>query len=96
MSQRAAGTLALPWPTTSPRTAKKRVPMDHTLLIITMVLALVGLVIDSHGQGLDITAAALDVAKLVALPFIIGQALRPWLTSVSQPSAIASRSLMRS
>ena len=25
MSQRAAGTLALPWPTTSPRTAKKRV-----------------------------------------------------------------------
>ncbi|MEC4891333.1 MAG: putative lipid II flippase FtsW [Nitrospira sp.] len=44
MSQRAAGTLALPWPTTSPRTAKKRVPMDHTLLIVTIVLALVGLV----------------------------------------------------
>ncbi|MBX9658040.1 MAG: putative lipid II flippase FtsW [Nitrospiraceae bacterium] len=44
MSQRAAGTLALPWPTTSPRVAKKRVPMDHTLLIVTMVLALVGLV----------------------------------------------------
>ncbi|MCC6139528.1 MAG: putative lipid II flippase FtsW [Nitrospira sp.] len=44
MSQRAAGTLALPWPTTSPRAAKKRVPMDHTLLIVTMVLALVGLV----------------------------------------------------
>jgi cell division protein FtsW len=34
----------LPWPTTSPRAAKKRVPMDHTLLIVTMVLALVGLV----------------------------------------------------
>ena len=34
----------MPWPTTSPRTAKKRVPMDHTLLIVTMVLALVGLV----------------------------------------------------
>lgn len=34
----------MPWPTTSPRAAKKRVPMDHTLLIVTMVLALVGLV----------------------------------------------------
>jgi cell division protein FtsW len=34
----------LPWPTTSSRAAKKRVPMDHTLLIVTMVLALVGLV----------------------------------------------------
>ncbi len=34
----------MPWPTTSPRVAKKRVPMDHTLLIVTMVLALVGLV----------------------------------------------------
>lgn len=44
MSQRAAGTLALPWPTMSPRAAKKRVPMDHTLLIVTIVLALVGLV----------------------------------------------------
>lgn len=43
MSQRAAGTLALPWPTSSPR-AKKRVAMDHTLLIVTMILALVGLV----------------------------------------------------
>jgi cell division protein FtsW len=43
MSQRTGGTLALPWPTSSPR-AKKRVAMDHTLLIITMVLALVGLV----------------------------------------------------
>jgi cell division protein FtsW len=43
MSQRAAGTLALPWSTSSPR-AKKRVAMDHTLLIITMTLALVGLV----------------------------------------------------
>jgi cell division protein FtsW len=43
MSQRSAGTLALPWPTSSPR-AKKRVAMDHTLLIITLTLALVGLV----------------------------------------------------
>ncbi len=43
MSQRSAGTLALPWPTASPR-AKKRVAMDHTLLIVTMILALVGLV----------------------------------------------------
>lgn len=33
----------MPWPTTSSRTAK-RVPMDHTLLIVTMILALVGLV----------------------------------------------------
>lgn len=43
MSQRSAGTLALPWPIANPRT-KKRVPMDHTLLIVTMILALVGLV----------------------------------------------------
>lgn len=43
MSQRSAGTLALPWSASSPR-AKKRVAMDHTLLIITMTLALVGLV----------------------------------------------------
>jgi cell division protein FtsW len=43
MSQRAAGTLALPWPTASPK-AKKRVAMDHTLLIVTVTLALVGLV----------------------------------------------------
>lgn len=43
MSQRSAGTLTLPWTTTSPR-ATKRVAMDHSLLIITIVLALVGLV----------------------------------------------------
>lgn len=43
MSQRSAGTLALPWPTSSPR-AKKGVAMDHTLLIVTMILALAGLV----------------------------------------------------
>ncbi len=43
MPQRSAGTLALPWSTSSQR-AKKRVAMDHTLLIITMTLALVGLV----------------------------------------------------
>jgi len=50
-----------------------------TLVGIVITPALVGLVIDSHGQGLDITKAALDVAKLVALPFVIGQVLRPWL-----------------
>ena len=43
MSQRSAGTLALPWSTASPRTTK-RVAMDHTLLIVTITLALVGLV----------------------------------------------------
>jgi cell division protein FtsW len=43
MSQRSAGTLTLPWTTASPRTTK-RVAMDHSLLIITIVLALVGLV----------------------------------------------------
>ena len=43
MSQRSSGTLALPWPTASPR-ATKRVAMDHTLLIVTITLALVGLV----------------------------------------------------
>jgi cell division protein FtsW len=43
MSQRSAGTLTLPWTTASPR-ATKRVAIDHSLLIITIVLALVGLV----------------------------------------------------
>ncbi len=43
MSQKTAGTLALPWPTSGQR-SHKRVAMDHTLLVITMVLALVGLV----------------------------------------------------
>ncbi|MDH5642178.1 MAG: FtsW/RodA/SpoVE family cell cycle protein, partial [Nitrospira sp.] len=43
MSQRTAGTLTLPWTSASPRTPK-RVAMDHTLLIIMIVLTLVGLV----------------------------------------------------
>lgn len=43
MLQKSAGTLVLPWPTVSPR-ATKRVAMDHTLLIVTITLALVGLV----------------------------------------------------
>ncbi|MBD0315371.1 MAG: putative lipid II flippase FtsW [Nitrospiraceae bacterium] len=43
MSQRSVGTLALPWSTSGPR-AIKRVAMDHTLLIITMTLALIGVV----------------------------------------------------
>lgn len=43
MSQRSAGTLALPWSSSGPR-AKKRVAMDHTLLFVTLTLALVGLV----------------------------------------------------
>lgn len=43
MGSRATGTLSLPWPSsTGSRT--KRVPMDHTLLVVTSVLALVGLV----------------------------------------------------
>lgn len=44
MPQKAAGTLALPWPTASPRATKKRVPVDHMLLVVTVILALVGLV----------------------------------------------------
>ena len=43
MAHRAAGTLALPWPTASAKT-QKRVTTDHTLLIVTVSLALVGLV----------------------------------------------------
>lgn len=43
MSQRTAGTLTLPWTSAGPRAAK-RVAMDHTLLIITIILALIGLV----------------------------------------------------
>ena len=43
MSQRSVGTLALPWSTSSSR-AQKQVAMDHTLLIITLTLALIGLV----------------------------------------------------
>ena len=43
MSQKTAGTLALPW-TTSGQRSHKRVTVDHTLLVVTVVLALVGLV----------------------------------------------------
>ena len=43
MSQRSVGTLALPWPTASLRDPK-RVALDHLILIITLTLALVGLV----------------------------------------------------
>src|SRR5574341_2378216 len=44
MAQRSAGTLSLPWPTTSQRPTRQRVAMDHTLLVVTITLALVGLV----------------------------------------------------
>ncbi len=44
MSQRSAGTLALPWSTPSPARAPKPVGMDHILLFVTIALALVGLV----------------------------------------------------
>ena len=43
MSRRSAGTLTLPWTQASPR-PPKRVAMDHTLLGITVILALIGLV----------------------------------------------------
>lgn len=43
MSQKNAGTLALPWSTSSQR-SNKRVSVDRTLLVVTVVLALVGLV----------------------------------------------------
>jgi cell division protein FtsW len=43
MSQRSAGTLTLPWTPANPR-PPKRVGMDHTLLGITVILALIGLV----------------------------------------------------
>lgn len=44
MAHRSAGTLALPWSQTSQRSGKQRVAADHTLLAVTMTLALVGLV----------------------------------------------------
>lgn len=43
MSQRSAGTLTLPWTPSGPR-PPKRVAIDHTLLGITVILALIGLV----------------------------------------------------
>ncbi len=43
MSRRSAGTLALPWSTDRPR-IPQRVGMDQILLIVTITLALVGLV----------------------------------------------------
>lgn len=43
MSRRSAGTLALPWSTDRPRTPQ-RVGMDQILLMVTITLALVGLV----------------------------------------------------
>jgi len=45
MAHRSAGTLALPWSQPSQRSGgKQRVAADHTLLAVTMTLALVGLV----------------------------------------------------
>lgn len=44
MAQRSAGTLSLPWPTANQRPTKQRVAMDHTLLVVTITLALIGLV----------------------------------------------------
>src|SRR6185436_3149429 len=45
MAHRSAGTLALPWSQPSQRSGgKQRVVADHTLLAVTMILALVGLV----------------------------------------------------
>jgi len=44
MAHRSAGTLLLPWPTANQRPAKQRVAMDHTLLVVTVTLALIGLV----------------------------------------------------
>lgn len=44
MAQRTAGTLTLPWSQTTQRSGKQRVMMDHTLLVVTLILALVGLV----------------------------------------------------
>ncbi|MGH7180858.1 MAG: putative lipid II flippase FtsW, partial [Nitrospiraceae bacterium] len=44
MAHRSAGTLTLPWSQTNQRSGKQRVAADHTLLAVTMILALVGLV----------------------------------------------------
>jgi len=44
MTSRSAGTLSLPWPTAGQRPSKQRVAMDHTLLFVTLTLALAGLV----------------------------------------------------
>ncbi|HEX8751489.1 MAG TPA: putative lipid II flippase FtsW [Nitrospira sp.] len=44
MASRSAGTLSLPWPTAGQRSGATRVAMDHTLLFVTLTLALVGLV----------------------------------------------------
>ena len=45
MAHRSAGTLALPWSqTTGQRSGTQRVAVDRTLLAVTMILALVGLV----------------------------------------------------
>src|SRR5688572_5147537 len=44
MGSRTAGTLSLPWPTTGQRSGHSRVAMDHVLLVVTLTLALMGLV----------------------------------------------------
>ena len=44
MAHRSAGTLALPWSQTSQRSGKQRVEGDRTLLAVTMILGLIGLV----------------------------------------------------
>jgi len=44
MASRSAGTLSLPWQATGRRSGKQRVPVDHTVLVVTVTLALVGLI----------------------------------------------------
>ncbi len=44
MASRSAGTLSLPWPSAGKAPAKQQVAMDHMLLMVTLTLALIGLV----------------------------------------------------
>lgn len=49
------------------------------LLGVFLTPLLVGLVAGSRGQGEPLSHAILSIAGLILLPFLLGQALRPWL-----------------
>lgn len=48
-----------------------------TLLGIFLTPLLVSLLVGQQGNGLDLGAAMLNIARLLLLPFVVGQALRP-------------------
>ncbi|GAA5787507.1 transporter [Chitiniphilus shinanonensis] len=53
---------------------------------------LVGLMVSTSGHGLPLGQAMLDIATQLLLPFVVGQALRPWLADfINRHRAVIGR-----